>query len=371
VRNNAANPDVVFVSPGNGAFWINGSNQVVAYPDANVGQPNAVVFHKGFFIFTYGNGRTLASNVNVTAINTLNNATAESKPDTLYRPVPLGNGQLLLCGSSTMEVWGGANDTGYPFSYIATIPRGIAGPAAIAGAEDGFGKGLFIVGDDNRVSSIDGYSCTPISNTDLDTLIEKEPDKTKIRLGVFVSRGHGFLMVQGPAWCWIFDTTLQTWHERRSYLQTYFRGLYPVQAFGKWLMGDSDAANLCEISALVRKDLTTPIKMLVETGPFGAFPNAVRINSIELYLTKGASDATGRDPDETNVEIAISISRNGGQDWSNPRNVRIGRQAITNGRVRASIWGQAEVQGVRWRFEESAGVDFAFMGADMLADGLR
>jgi hypothetical protein len=107
VRNNAVNPDVVFVSPGNGAFWINGSNQVVVYPDANVGQPNAVVFHKGFFIFTYGNGRTLASNVNVTTINALNNATAESKPDTLYRPVPLGNGQLLLCGSSTIEVWGG------------------------------------------------------------------------------------------------------------------------------------------------------------------------------------------------------------------------------------------------------------------------
>jgi hypothetical protein len=85
-------------------------------------------------------------------------------------------------------------------------------------------------------------------------------------------------MVQGPAWCWIFDTTLQTWHERRSYLKTYFRGLYPVQAFGKWLCGDSDAANLCEISALVTKDLGQPIKMLVETGPFGAFPNAVRIN---------------------------------------------------------------------------------------------
>jgi hypothetical protein len=39
--------------------------------------------------------------------------------------------------------------------------------------------------------------------------------------------------------------------------------------------------------------------------------------------------------------------------------------------VRASIWGQAEVQGVRWRFEESAGIDFAFMGADMQQDVLR
>ncbi|MBR0741161.1 hypothetical protein JQ581_29940 [Bradyrhizobium liaoningense] len=371
VRNNATNPDVVFVSPGNGAFWINGSGQVVAYPDGNVGQPNAVVFHKGFFIFTYGNGTTRTSNVNVTTINTLNVATAESRPDTLYRPVPLANGQLLLCGSSSMEVWGGQNDSGYPFSYIATVGRGIVGPAAIAGAEDGFGKGIFLVGDDFRVSRLDGYSCVPISNSDLDTVIERETNKAAIRVGVFNSRGHGFVVVQGAAWCWIFDTTLNTWHERLSYLKTYWRGLYPVQAFGKWLCGDSDAANLCEISAQVRKELGNPIMMRIETGPFGAFPNAVRINAIEMYLTKGASDATGRDPDETNAEIAISISRNGGQDWSNPRNVKIGRQAITHGRVRASIWGQAEVQGVRWRFEESAGVDFAFMGADMLGDKLR
>jgi hypothetical protein len=68
VRNNAANPDIVFVSPGDGAFWINGANVVVAYPDLDVGQPNSVVFHKGFFIFTYGNGVTRASGVNVTAI---------------------------------------------------------------------------------------------------------------------------------------------------------------------------------------------------------------------------------------------------------------------------------------------------------------
>jgi hypothetical protein len=478
VRNNATNPDVVFVSVGNGAFWINGANQVVSYPDADVGQPNSVVFHKGFFIFTYGNGVTRASGVNVTAISTLDVATAESKPDTLYRPVPLGNGQLLLCGSTSLEVWGGANDSGYPFSYIATIARGLVGPAAIAGHEDGFGKGLFLVGDDFRVSRLDDYSCTPISNSDLDTQIERDPNKIAIRVSVFNSRGHGFVVVQGTNWCWIFDTTLNTWHERLSYLKTYWRGIYSVQAFGRWLVGDTDSAVLAEVNANIRKELgvndvqtvtitgtptggtftltfngqttaaiaynasaaalqtalqalarigsgnidctsgplpgtavavrfkdalgvapqpvmsassaltggsspaisiahtTTgaygdPIMMRVETGPFGAFPNMVRINAIEVYLTKGASDATGLDPQETDVSIAISISRNGGQDWSNPRAIKIGRQAITNGRVRSSIWGQADVQGVRWRFEESAGVDFAFMGADMAQDVLR
>jgi hypothetical protein len=197
VRNNAANPDIVFVSPGDGAFWINGSNAVVAYPDVNVGQPNAVVFHKGFFIFTYGNGTTRTSNVNVTTINVLNSATAESKPDTLYRPIPLANGQLLLCGSTTLEVWGGANDTGYPFSYIATIARGIVGPAPLP-ARRWFRQGHLSGRRRQPRLAARRLFGAPISNSDLDTLIERESDKSKIRVGVFNSRGHGFVTVQGP-----------------------------------------------------------------------------------------------------------------------------------------------------------------------------
>lgn len=477
-RNNAATPDIVFVSPGDGAFHTTGA-AVASYPDPDVGQPNSVVFHKGFFIFTYGDGSTMASGVNLTSIATTDVATAESKPDTLYRPIPLGNGQLLLCGSSSIEVWGGnVNDTGYPFNYIATIPRGIVGNLAIAGHEDGFGKGIFMVGDDYKVSRIDGYQCTPISFSDLDTLIERDENKSDIRVGVFNSRGHGFVIVQGTEWCWVFDTTLSAWHERKSYLLEYCRMIYPIKVFDRWICGDTDASKLLEISANIRKeggvnDVQTititgtptggtftltfdgrvtddiahnatatavqtaleelqpigegnvhctggplpgtpvavrfkdelgvrplavmsstssltgglspaisiahtatgefgdPIRMRVETGPNGAFPQAVRINSIELLLTKGASDATGTDPDETDVEVGISISRDGGQTWSNPRNVKIGRQSLTAGRVRSSIWGQAEVQGVKWRFDESAGVDFAFLGADQLQDVLR
>ena len=141
-------------------------------PTLDVLQPNSVVFHRGFFIFTYGDGTTRSSDVNSTNINTLNYATAESKPDTLYRGIPLGNGQLLLCGSTTMEVWGGLNDTGYPFSYVSTIARGIVGIDAIAGHQDGFGKGIFFVGDDYKVSTLDGYTAMPISVPDLDLMIE-------------------------------------------------------------------------------------------------------------------------------------------------------------------------------------------------------
>src|SRR5882672_1620241 len=373
-RNNKPLPDIVIVSPGEGAFIVTGAG-VGAYPagsgGANIGQPNAVVFHKGFFIFTYGDGHTQASKVNSLDINALDVATAESKPDTLYRPIPLGNGQLLLAGSTSIEVWGGINDTGYPFPYIATIARGIVGPFAIDGHDDGFGKGIFLIGDDFKVSTLDGYTPTPISTPDLDLLIEQEAAKTAIYLSVYVSQGHGIVVVQGPNWCWEYDTTLQTWHERKSHLVQYWRGAFPIAAFGQWISGDKKTGNLAVIDGLTNTEFGDPLLIQIDTGPLGAFPQMLRINGLELYLTHGVGRATGADPLETDPDISIMISRDGGQVWSNPRVVKIGRQSLTDGRVRSGIWGQTHVQGVRWRLRESAPLNFAFMGADMQTDVLR
>lgn len=370
-RDNAATPNVVLVAPGDGAFVISGTS-VANYPDADVGQPNSVVYLRGFFIFTYGDGKTRNSDVNSTSINTLSVATAESKPDTLYRAIPLGNGQYLLVGSNSAEVWGGqVNDTGYAFSYIATIPRGIVGPYAIAGHDDGWGHGLFMVGDDGKVSTLNGYTPEAVSSSDVDQAIQKEPNKAGIRVGVFIDGGHSYVIVQGTDWCWVYMVDGGFWFEGHSYLKTFWRRTFPVRAFDRWLCGDLLSGNLLEISGQVHDELGQPHRMRIETGPLGAFPQAVRVNGIELYLTKGVGIATGADPVQTDPDVEISISRDGGQTWSNPRVVKVGRQSLTAGRVRSAIWGQADVQGVRWRFDESSNVPFGFMGADMQQDVLR
>lgn len=367
-------PDVVCVSPGVGAFVINASTGVANYPDSNVGSPDCVVWMSGFFVFTYGNGlirTTVSVPLNSTTIDLNSFAYAQSKPDPLYRPLTLPNGQLAMCGANTIEIWGAPiNSTGFPWSYISTIYRGVPGPQAIAGSEDGWGKGIYFAGDDNKVSTLTGYMPTPISPPDLDQQIEAEPDKTKVTVGVYVSRGHGFVVVQGPNWCWEYDTTLQSWHERRSYLQRYWRGIQPIFVFGNWLCGDLITPSLLQISGTIRNEVGNPLKMRLETGPLGAFAKVVRVNGIELYMTKGASIATGHPPDETNAMVEISMSRDAGLTWGTPRQVAIGQQ-WTSPRARSSIWGQADVQGVRWRFEESAGLNFAFMGADMQVDVLR
>jgi hypothetical protein len=111
--------------------------------------------------------------------------------------------------------------------------------------------------------------------------------------------------------------------------------------------------------------------MRIETGPIGGFPSVLRINGVELYLTTGVGIATGDDPVQTDPDVEISMSRDSGQTWADPRVLKVGRQSLTGGRIRSSIWGQADVKGVRWRFDQSSNVPFGFMGADMQADVLR
>ena len=103
-RNNKTTPDVVIVSPDNGAF-VATTSTVSAYPDADVGAPNSVCFLKGYFIFGYGTGAMRSSGLNATSINTLDTATAESKPDTLYRVLARGD-TLIAAGSEFDRVLG-------------------------------------------------------------------------------------------------------------------------------------------------------------------------------------------------------------------------------------------------------------------------
>lgn len=363
-RNNAAVPDVVAVSPGDGAFSVS-STAVSSYPDVDVGQPNSVCCLKGFFIFTSGDGKMISSDVNSTNINALNFATAESKPDTLYRSVPMPNGQLLACGSDSMEVWGGINTTGFPFSYISTIPLGIAGPYCITGSDDGWGQGLFLVASDFGVYSLNGYAPSKISPPDLDRLIEAVAEKSTIQMSVYVSGGHSFVRVRSPTWAWIYDCNTSKWHERASYLKTYGRSITSHKFNGKWYAGDALSANIVLIDPAAQTELGNPLPVIVETGPMGNFPNGARVNRLDLFASVGVGIATGLDPVQTDPTIEISISRDNGVTWSNPWLRKLGRQAIGNTKITVNNMGHVGPQGAKLRFQVSDPVYVAIMGGDL------
>ena len=362
-RNNAATPNLVAVSPGDGAFEVT-SAAISAYSDVDVGTPNSVCYVKSFFIFSYENGLMRASGVDSVSINLLDNATAESKPDLLYRVVPLG-GQFLACGSKSIEVWGGQNDTGFPFSYIHTIDRGILGRYCIAGHEDGWGRERFIVGDDGGVYKLTGYQLTKVSDPDLDRLILAVTDLDTLQLSVYVANGRPILNMQCTSWTWEYDVSQGIWHERKSYQVAAWRGMLPHQAFNKWLVGDRSSGNILEIDADTDYEVTSPLIFEVETGPQGSFPKGARVNRLDLYMTVGTGEAAGTVPTATDPVVLIYMSKDNGLTWSNPWTRHIGAQGKGLTKVTVNNMGHCGPQGVKFKFRVSDPVHIGLMGGDV------
>lgn len=359
-RNNNATPQIVMVSPANGAFSIT-STTVTSFADSDLPAPNSVCFVGGYFFFTIGDGRCFATDLNAITVNPLNFATAESKPDTLYRAIPLG-GQLLLCGSNSMEVWGPPiNATAFPFSYVHTISKGLAGRYAIAGFEDGFGQGLIFVGDDNAVHMLSGYQPNKISPPDLDRLIEAVSDKDTLKASVHVSAGRAVFVLSCADWTWEFSLNSLKWNERESYGLARWRGKGSQYAFGKWLCGDTESGNILEISASTPTEVDDPLRMRIESGPASSFPYRTRIDRIDVDVTAGVGDATGTDPIATDPAVQISVAPDG-VTFGPPRLAKIGRQEITDQRVFATRFGLSGAPGMRVRLDISDPVDVGVMG---------
>jgi hypothetical protein len=360
-RNNAGNPDVVCVAPGTGAFTVT-STAVSAFADTDVGAPNSVCFMDSFFIFTYGDGTLQASGQNAVTIATTDKTTAQSKPGGLTRGVPF-NGQLVALGPNFGEVYSDtANPTGFPFTRSYVLQRGLLGPYALAGHEDGFGSALIWVADDNSVVQHNG---TPnplkISPPDLDRAIAGVADKTTLEASVYISQGHPKWVISCPAFTWEFDLGSQKWNERASYQQLRWRAVGGCSAFGKWLFGDTQAGRLIYVDPANYTEVGSPLVMQIDSGPVQNFPNRTKVARADFNFVTGVGIATGPDPVATNPHVGISWSNDGGITYGNEFVRELGPQA-TASRVTMLRSGSTGNTGRRWRLKTSDPVYGGFLG---------
>ena len=349
--NNKVPPDVAVVDPDNGAFYVSPTT-VSAYPDTNVGIPNSVCFLDGYFFFTHGDGTCLASAINGTAINPLDFITVNGNPGGLLRAVPFS--ELYLFGSTTIEPWQNtANPTGFPFTRVKVIPRGLLGRYALTGWEPGFGKGLIFVGDDKIVYGLDGYNPTKISTPDVDRAIAgyiaDGGSVENVELFSYVVTGHSFVVLRTPTFTWTLDLDNLRWHERQSYLLPNWRAYASVNAFGTWLAGDSQGANILQITDTVQTELGQSIPFDLYSGPVTAFPNRLRVAQTTIEIARGVGQALGLDPIQVHPTCLISWSDDGGMNWSKPVLRRLGEQMTSLYPVRVNRVGHTKDQGRRYR----------------------
>lgn len=366
--NNNSPRNTVIVDPDNGAFNIAANGDTSSFADADLPQPVDVCFLKGYFFFAIANGRVFASGINAVTIDATHFTTAESKSDILKRVIPW-QGQLFMFGANSIEVWSGdqVNLTGFPFNYLTTIQRGLAGRYCIAGHQDGFGKALIWVGDDNAVYMLNGYSPEKISPPDLDALIESVSDKDTLEAGCYISQGRAIFVLSCADWTWEFNLNSLKWNERQSYLIDRWRGITPYYAFGKWLAGDSVNGNIYQISADQRQEAGNPLRVRLESGSVHEFPNRIQIARIDVDVVVGVGIADGTQPDQTDPTIELSVSRDAGVNWDDPRLLKLGQQAVSDQRVYATRFGTSGAHGPRMRLDISDPVFASIMGANMVA----
>lgn len=360
-RNNAASPDIVCVAPGTGAFTVT-STAVSTFADTDVGAPNCVTFMDSFFLFSYGDGTLQASGQNAVTIATTDKTTAQSKPGGLTRTVAF-NGQQIALGPKFGEVYtDAANVTGYPFTRAYVLQRGIIGPYAAAGHEDGFASAFMWVADDNSVVQLNG---TPnplkISPPDLDRLIAGVSDKTTLEAFVYIADGHPKWIIKCPTFCWEFDIGSQKWNERNSYLQNTWRAAGGCFAFGKWILGDTKAGQLIYADPTNFTEVNDPLVMQIDSGPVSSFPSRTKVARADFNFVTGVGIATGPDPIATTPQVGISWSDDGGMTYGNEYQRDLGRMQ-TASRVTMLRSGMTTSVGRRWRLRMSAPVYGAFLG---------
>lgn len=331
-------------------------------------------FMDGYTFYGASNGRIQASAINDAAVfNALDFTVAQAKSGQLRRLIAYDQHLFAMCETWIEVFRNTANPEGFPFSRVAVINRGLVAPYAVAGYQDGFGKALVWVGDDNGIHILDGYTATRISTPDVDRDIEALGDKLGIEANCYITSGAAFVSVSSAEWTWEFNLTTQQWDERRSKLKDgttldRWRGTGDsVFAFEKWLIGDTHSGKLHEITSDARMDDDAPLVMRIESAPTHDFPRGLLVPRADFNCNPGTGRAPGIDPIETDPQVMVSWSDDGGLHWSNPLWRSIGRQD-TNPTVTVLRTGRTAAQGRRWALEISDPDYFGLLGGDMTVE---
>lgn len=366
-NNKSPSPDIVAVTDST-AYVIDLTTGASPYPDSDVGSPNSVCFLGGYFFFSYGNARMRASGLNDTSINSLDTAFAESKPDGLLRVIPLGK-NLYACGPQTIEIWPNAgNATGFPFSYLDTMPRGIASADAIAGYEDDWSNVLIFAGSDNVVYRINGNIPEPVSTISVSKSLESLTDKTTLRACVYGHQGHAVWALTSSDWTWCYDTMTQSWFERKSYDSEVWRAAASVKCFGKWVIGDAASGKFGVIDPTYGYEFGDPLTATVVSSTMSGFPRRAVMSRLDLDILSGVGDADGAEPIETDPSVSISWSFDGGVTFGSPVVRQVGEQGKYKRGVRVNRLGAASAKGAQIRIDMSDPVPFSLFGGDITVE---
>jgi hypothetical protein len=368
-KNNAATPDVVVVNH-LGAYSVT-STTVSTFADTDLpSAPLCCAGLDGYIFFGFNDGKIYATDLNAVTVNALAFTTAEANPDGVARLIVSGR-QLFAFGGASIEVFQNVGTSPFPLARSAVIPVGLKGQWAVAGAQDGWDGQPIFVASDGTVRQLNGYDPAIISTRAVERSIATITDTTNLEAYVYTFLGQAIWGLRGPDFCWEFNVSTRQWHERASYGLDTWRGSQTVRAFDKWLVGDTEGTELLEIDATEREERGNALVCTAESKAVRQFPARFVVRRADFMFSVGVGNASGADATETDPQVMLSWSDDGGATWSTPLQRDLGEQGQYGTMVSLFRCGMTTPHGRRWRWSVSDPVDLIFLGATMDAEERR
>lgn len=292
-----------------------------------------VFFINGRFIFNKPNTQQFYwSGLYTTALDALDFASAEGSPDKIVSMV-VDHLELWLFGPTSVEIFYDSGDSDAPFTRMQSAFNevGCAAPFSVNRLDNTI---YWLARDRNgggMVMRADGYKPARVSDHALETALASYDVIEDAFAWTYQQAGHTFYLLTFPTaqktWC--FDVASGMWHEREYRLSdnatTRHRANSHAYFDGKNLVGDFENGNIYEL------DLDTYTDNGAEILRLKDFPHITNSGYRQFFrqFVLDAQVAVGNaglpDPGETDPQIWLSWSDDGGNTWSSTLTQSLGK----------------------------------------------
>lgn len=320
--------NIMIVTGGDGYVW-NGST-VAQITDPDFPGADWVVYLDGYFVIGIDGEVWISDPFDPTAWNALEFANAEASPDDIVGAI-VEKRELFIGGQDSIEVWVNTGNTDFP---LERVPSGVCEIGLLS--RFGFAKAdnsVFFPATDFTVRRMEGYTPVIISTPAISQAIEDLVDKTLYGM-TWTESGHTMYGLTSSEWTKVYDTSAQLWHDKQSYGYNYWRGMFALNAYSKWLIGDQTSNKLGELSADTFSEWGDHLVML-GTAYVSAENNAqIPSGRLELVFEQGVGLATGQG---SNPQIMLRQSFDEGRKWGSEHWRDMGRIGETR---KTAVWNR-------------------------------
>lgn len=376
-RNRADPAQIGIVTPA-GQYYVLEAGVLTLNADPDLPAPNSIDYLRGRGLLGTRNRVYATDTDDFTSINALAFADIDSNSDDVVR-VMVNAGFAYIFGTRSLEIYqADPSLAGQPFPFSAVqqdIEYGLGGVHTPAKFE----KALIWVDQNNIVRYGRDGSAERASTHAVERSIEALTAVQKAAMvgSVHAWQGHETYTLKGANFTWCLDLPLakkqgfeKAWYMRQSYGLDHWRVNSSIQFAGKYILGDEDDGKLYYLDPSAFTENGADHVLEVWCPHSHRFPERMIADGVEVDIVSGvglnSTDAWNSDP-----EIMIDFSENGGKTFAGERRAKIGKQGEFQQTVRLNRWGRCTKKGRIWRLRASAAVLKAINSAAVWARPTR